>query len=400
MNCKTIFILSLALSSKVWCEDQDKAISPYVQIGYVYDSNILKTHDSASAFSATGATAMSDSIESAVIGVDSNKSFGNQRFDANFQLTDNKFQRLQGFNNTDKTGKVNWSWSATKSLNGNFGYVHEEQLTPFDYFKSYQKNMQTTSTVYAGYVWDLTKEVSYRGQFNSTRLYYSLPDYSAYQFTQSQWEQGLDYKTGRGSSVGAFIRHLHANYPESSVVDNISVNNSFVQDELKAKILWKVTEKSSLEFVGGVAKRKRDNDSLSRYQGFDARLTGEWNISNKLKLKSNIWHELAGLQQLDANYALTKGVDLRVNWGWTPKVGLEATGSYEHRDYNGVAIVTGVSPSGRKDLNRSYGVSLAYEINRTWALKANVARQDVTSNISSNNYKSNSVSVTTKYQYQ
>jgi hypothetical protein len=61
------------------------------------------------------------------------------------------------------------------------------------------------------------------------------------------------------------------------------------------------------------------------------------------------WQTFSGLTEADANFALSKGYTLSWRYALTSKVSFLSQYRYENRNYNGVSIISGVSPLGRKD---------------------------------------------------
>src|SRR5690606_25127938 len=60
-------------------------------------------------------------------------------------------------------------------------------------------------------------------------------------------EVGIDYLARSQNRAGLLLRHSVGEYPNA---DSVASSN-YTQDEIKANVLWQLTGKTGLEFLGG-----------------------------------------------------------------------------------------------------------------------------------------------------
>ncbi|WP_447407059.1 hypothetical protein, partial [Clostridium perfringens] len=82
--------------------------------------------------------------------------------------------------------------------------------------------------------------------------------------------------------------------------------------------------------------------------------------TGKTGFVANLWREIGGVNDVDANFALTTGASLGATYLPTAKLRVEGLVDVERRNYNGASIVTGVTPSSRRDSYEKASLSLTY----------------------------------------
>jgi len=377
----------------------DDVVTPYAQYSITYDDNVLRLRDRAQAQSVMGTDRMADSYSTTVAGLRVNKLLGRQRFTIDASANRTKFDNFSAFDNNGKDLKANWSWVAGRFLSGGIGYVYSEALTPFQNFRVFERNIRTTRSKFASVGLKMHPDWTLRALFTQLSLGYSVPSQQINQFTQNISELGLDYTPRTGSTVGLQLRHTVGDYPYSTTINGAVVNNSFTQDELKAKVLWLYSGKTRLQFLGGMVDRKRKSGGSTNYSGFNARLIADWLVTGKTSVSMNLWREIGGLNDVDANYALTNGVSLAATLASSDKVRFDGLIDYEKRNFNGAVLIQGLTPSGRRDKYQRASLSVTYMPFTSLSLVASIYRENLQSNIDSFGYVSNGVALTTRYEF-
>ncbi|WP_238540912.1 XrtB/PEP-CTERM-associated polysaccharide biosynthesis outer membrane protein EpsL [Herbaspirillum sp. YR522] len=377
----------------------DDVVTPYAQYSITYDDNVLRLRDAAQAQSVMGSDRMADSYSTTVGGLRINKLLGRQRFTIDASANRTKFDNFSAFDNDGKDLKANWSWVAGRFLSGGLGYVYSQALTPFQNFRVFERNIRTTRSKFASVGLKMHPDWTLRALFTQLSLGYSIPSQQVNMFTQNISELGLDYTPRSGSTVGLQARHTVGNYPYSTSINGVLVNNSFTQDELKAKVLWLYSGKTRLQFLGGMVDRKRQSGGSTNYSGFNARLIADWLATGKTSFSMNLWREIGGLNDVDANYALTNGVSLAATLASSDKLRFDGLVDYEKRNFNGAVLIQGLTPSGRRDKYERASFSVTYMPTSSLSLVAAIYRENLQSNIDSFAYVSNGVSLTTRYEF-
>lgn len=376
-----------------------QVVTPYAQYSLTYDDNVLRLRDAAAAQNLFGDAKMSDSYRTAVGGLRIDKLISRQRFRLDASVNKTSFDYFKQFDNNGHDVKGSWSWVAGPYLTGDLGLQNTQALTPFQNLRVFQRNIRTQKSEYATAALRMHPDWTLRAQFTRFDLGYSLASQQVNNFTQDVSEVGLDYTARSGSVAGIQLRHTSGDYPASTVVNGVTINNSFTQDEVKAKVLWLYSGKTRLQFLGGMVQRSRQMGGEGNFNGFNARLIGDWYATGKTAFTVNLWREIGGLSDLDANYALTNGASLGATWQSTAKLRFDGFVDYEKRNYNGATIIAGVTPSGRRDRYERATLSLTYMPITSLSLIAAVFRESLQSNIDSFSYVSNGVALTTRYEF-
>ncbi|MBP0596902.1 outer membrane beta-barrel protein [Herbaspirillum sp. LeCh32-8] len=399
-SAQVLALIAFATMQQARAADDQQVITPYAQYSILYDDNLLRLRDAAAAQSAVGTTQMSDYVHSTVGGIRFDRMFSRQHIKLDASLNKNSFDYFKQFDNDGRDLNAYWGWALGEHLTGDIGYVYSQALTPFQNLRVLEKNIRTMQTKYATIAWQLHPDWTVRAQYSRFGLDYDLQSQQANNFTQDIADLGLDYTARSGSIAGVVVRHTKANYPESTVLNNgSSINNSFTQDELKARVTWLYSAKTKLQFLGGYVTRERVNGGSADYSGFNARLIADWQATAKTAFKMNLWREIGGLSDVDANYALTTGISLAATLKASDKLRFDGSLDYQRRNYNGAAVITGVTPSSRKDRYQKASFGITYYPTRSLSLMMGIYREDVQSNIDSFGYVSNGIALTTRYEF-
>lgn len=393
-------LLSSGATQHARAADPDQVLVPYAQYSILYDDNLLRVRDAAAAQAALGDTQMSDVVRTSLVGMRFNRLFSRQRISLDASLNKSQLEHYTQFNNQGRNANGNWSWVLGDQLSGDIGYVYSQALTPFQNLRVLEKNMRTLQTKYATAAWQMHPDWRLRGQVSRFSLDYDLASQSANGFTQNLAEVGVDYVAKSGSTAGVQVTRTSANYPNNTFLNGELINNSFTQDDVKLKVLWLYSGKTKLQFLGGLARRERNvSTGAGNFQGFNARLAGEWAATGKTLFKLNLWREISGISDVDANFSLTTGLSLGGTLAASEKLRFDGLLDFERRNYNGAAVVTGVTPSNRKDNYQKEVFSVTYLPTTSLSLVAAIYRESSQSNIVGYGYVSNGVSLTTRYEF-
>ncbi|WP_413459971.1 XrtB/PEP-CTERM-associated polysaccharide biosynthesis outer membrane protein EpsL [Herbaspirillum huttiense] len=383
-----------------YAADPGQVVVPYVQYNYLHDDNLLRVSSPEAAQAALGTTKISDNVQSTTGGLRLDRMISRQHILVDASATKNSYDFFKQFDNIARDLKADWAWVVGERLSGNVGYVYSRSLTPFQNLRVLQTNIRTLDVKYANLAWQLHPDWTVRAVASQFGLAYDNVAQQQNNFTQDVAELGLDYTARSGSIAGIQVRRTTGHYPFDTQVGNTTLNNSFTQEDYKAKIVWLYSAKTKLQFLGGITQRDRNSDiNGNAYRGFNARLTGDWAPTDKTGFKANLWREIGGVNDVDANFSLTTGVSLAAIYTPTAKLRFDGLFDYERRNYNGAAIVTGITPSNRRDNYEKASLSLTYSPTNSLSLVLAVYRENLQSNISNFSYLSNGVSLTSRYEF-
>ena len=180
-----------------------------------------------------------------------------------------------------------------------------------------------------------------------------------YNRSEQSAEAGIDYLARSGSSAGLMLRSVHGKFPNHHDAALLGAEDRFVQDELKANIVWNYSAITQFQFLGGWVRRRYGAITARDADSPNARLAMVWNPRSKITLTGETWNEYAAIEQGEFNYALNRGRSIGAAWTLTSKLTLDAKLVHERRRYQ-AAITTGALalPS---DTTRQASLDLLYQ---------------------------------------
>lgn len=379
-------------------------VTPYANYTLFYEDNLLRFYDSAAAKATQGSNQMSDTVRRAAGGFRFDKQISLQHFTADISLNRSSFDHFRQFDNTGEDLLANWNWHLGNNLEGNASTNYSASLTPFDSFRTSQNNVQLQGNVRRQWTnsldaaWRLGADWRVRGAVSRYQLSYDLTALRGSDQTQNTTELGLDYLAPSSSTIGVQLRHLRGGCPDSDCHGSV-LGANYIQNEFKGKVDWQVTGKSRIQFLGGWVQRTYDTFSTENFNGANARFVGNLSATGKIGLTLNVWREISAVADLTANYALVRGVNLTAGWDVASKVRIDSSYNLEQRDYNGVAVIRGVTPSTRSDSDRRASVAVTYLPYSHLQVSAAIFHETLSSTITQLGFKANGAHVSAHYEF-
>lgn len=369
----------------------DSVVRPYVGYAVAQDDNLLGAGDAADA-------ALSSTSQRASAGMLVDKTFSQQRLTAALHVTRIDYDKLPELNNTAKDVRANWNWHAGNHLDGDLGVSYVEALAPFVNFHARERNVRAERREFAEGRWLLHPSWRLRAGASRSTLEYALASQEGGNRIEQVSELGLDYVARSGSTVGTQLRHTRGRYPNRVQVDALSVDNSYVQEEFKAKVNWLASGKTSLQFLGGLVKRRHDAFAARDYSGVNARLHANWQPSAKLGVALGAWREIGALDDVTTSYTLNRGTSLGALWDITDKVRVDALLKRETSDYSGTAALSSTLAE-RKDTVRRAALKLVYRASAHLQFGAQAYRNERRSTLAGNSYPASGLQLSSKYEF-
>ncbi len=246
-------------------------------------------------------------------------------------------------------------------------------------------NVRTLERQYFDAAWRLHPSWRLRGGVSHFKLDYEQPGPQVSGRTVNDGEFGVDYLARSGSSIGLQYRRAEGDFP-------FSPPNNYSQDELKARVDWKLTGKTDLLFLGGWVQRDHDLSPASDFSGFNGRVNATWRATGKTTINASLWREIGALDDLTAAYSLNRGIGLGAGWEITRQTRLDAYYQHEKRDYTPGNLA-------RKDSIDYASLQLTYYPIRNLRLQASVYHTDQDSNIAGSAYRNLGASLGTRYEF-
>lgn len=392
----------LLLGSSVLCTpalaDEGDVLRPYVGISMFYDDNVLGITDDAIA--AGTATRLSDTSRRVEAGLIIDKTISRQKLTANLNVNHTSYNRFDTLDYTGRDFQGNWNWRVGDHVDGNLGASYVRALTPFQDFHLPQLNMRTQKREYVDGGWLFHPSWRVRGGVSHYEIDYDLGAQQVNNRSVDDAQIGIDYLARSGSSIGLQYNHSKADFPNLQTLGGgLLVDNNYDQNELKAKVDWKYSGKTDLQFLGGWVRRHYDTATERDFSGFNARAVAVWRATGKTTATLTLWREIGSVDDLTAAYSLNRGASLGLNWDISYKTKFDAFLQREGRDYT-VSATGPASPYfGRKDYFNTASVRLTWLATRNFRIQLSVYRTIQDSNVAFVAYRNTGATLTTRLEF-
>ncbi|PWF40426.1 XrtB/PEP-CTERM-associated polysaccharide biosynthesis outer membrane protein EpsL [Massilia glaciei] len=341
------------LCGAAWAGPND-AVHPFVGLSYHYDDNLLRIADDAPAFDG----APGDTARRAVAGVLFEQTYSRQKVYLLGKLSKVSFNRFERLDHDDKDFQARLDWQIGKQFEGKASATYAQGLAPYADFRTTERNLREIERQALEGAWRFHPSWRVRAGASGEQYTYELERLRVNNRESDTIELGGDYLAAGGSTVGLQLRRIDARYPNGRAVGQIVFDDSFEQTEIKAKVVWRYSEKTQLTFLGGWVERRHARFGERDTSGTNARADLNWAPREALRLTGSAWREFAAVESVLANASLSKGVSVDAVWDYSAKLKIDAGLRREKRDFRG--LVVGLEGAALNDTSRYASVGAAW----------------------------------------
>ena len=368
---------------------------PYVGAGAFYDDNLFRIPDNRPAFD----DRRSDWARYLIGGFLFDKSYGRQKVYLQAKVSSVKFDHFKqiDYHGKDFLGLLDWQLG--NRFEGSLGASYAETLAPYTDIRSRERNMREHRRVHWDGAWQPHPLWRARVGVARDKYEYQLQVQRVNDRTEDAFEAGIEYTPRSESTAGLVLRRVEGKYPNPRSINDMLVNDDFTQDELKAKIHWKVTGISSINVLAGYARRRHDLLRQRDAKGFNGRLTASLIPRKKLRLNAALWREFAAVESDLVSYSLNRGASAGASWDASAKLRVDAAISSERRRYQG-GFAAALSADARDRLRQAQ-LGATWSLRPTVQLNANYAhqRRSGAAFLGNGSFKANTFSVSASAQF-
>lgn len=347
----------------------DEGLDLLAGIGYFHDDNLFRLPDGHPGFG----NARSDSARQAHAGLLFSKTYGRQKVFAQARATRVDFDRFDQLDYNGREGQARWNWQLGNHLEGVLGASYDKALAPYTDFRSSQRNLRTHRRGNFDGAWRFHPAWRARAAAAHDKYSYDLPLQRINDRTEKAWEAGADYLPRSGSSVGLVARRVRGDYLQRRILGGMALDESFEQDELKARINWLASASTTVQVLAGHARRSYRTLGERDASGFNGRVTLSHQPAGKLRFSAAAWREFTAVESNVVSYSLNRGASVGAGWEASAKIRADASASYEQRAYNPRVLLN--APQDLDDSLRQAALSATWSPLRTVAITAALARQ-------------------------
>lgn len=379
--------------------ESGKVFRPYLDYSYSYDDNLFRTPDEILPQSIIGNNKLSDKFQRRMGGLIVEKEIGRQLITANLGVSRTSFDQFSLLDYDGKDLSANWRWHVGNHIEGVLGTSYIQTLTPFTEFHEQQLNLRTQKRKFVDASWLFHPSWKVSSGFSYYTLAYDLISQRAADRDRNTIELGLDFIAPSGNVLGIQLRRVQEDFPNRQQADPRVVISSYKQNEIKAKVNWRLTGKTQVNFLGGWTDRQHEVSAARDFSGINTRVIVNWAPTGKLNVSVNSWREIGAVDELTAIYSLNKGMSLTPTWDLSSKLRVGGQFKYEMRDSSGSLAAAQSSLQNRQDTFRNAAITLTYFPTMHLKLDVSIYRETLGSNMARRAYRSNGMMLSSRYEF-
>ncbi len=307
----------------------DRPIRPYVEFGYAYDSNLLRTPDLAT----SNRDQLSDTMRTITAGMIFERTLGRQSVNARVNLSRTYFDRFKNIDFDSRDVQANLNWQLGSKFSGSLNTRSDTTLSPFTELNDGQRNIRTSDRSSANAVWSGFSGLQLSaGAANAEFHFDSATQRSGNRRIQTQ-NIGVDFLPASGNRIGVLAQRSQAKFPIDAPGAPKRLND-YIENELKLRLDFNLSGKTSVRFVGGKTQRLHEILPVRDFNGFNARLAATMVPTGKQVVTVNLFREVGAVDNLITNFTINQGISLDTVWVPSAKLRVEGRFSFEKRDFN------------------------------------------------------------------
>ena len=368
---------------------------PYLAVGYFHDDNLFRIAEDRPAFDGQ----RGDSARYATGGLYFDKMMSRQKIYLQGKLTKVKFSHFKQLDYDGKDLLGLWDWQLGNVFSGSAGASYEQTLAPYIDFRSNERNLRKHKRQHADGAWKLHPSWQVRAGAARDKYNYELAAQRFNNRTEDMAEAGFDYTPRSGSTAGLVLRRIKGKYSNKRMLGGAPLNDDFTQDELKARVNWKVTGITSIQVLAGYAKRKHAVLGPRNAKGLNGRVSASLNPRKKLRVNAAAWREFAPIESNLVTYSLNRGASVGASWDATAKLRVDAALSKERRNYDGRLLAN--APPDIRDRITTASLGATWQARPSMQVNTSYAhqRRKGADFLGNGSFKANTVSITASAQF-
>lgn len=341
-------------------------VTPSVAVSYSYDDNLLRVPQGA----VTLDSARADTYRQVDAGLLFNKTIGRQVLSGKARVAQVSYRHFDHLNYDGRDLLAAWNWRVGNHVEGNLGASYARTLASYADFQSQERNLRVLRREFFDAAWRFHPSWRLRGGGSGDTFSYELAALRQNGHTERAVDGGIDYLAANGSTVGLQLRHMKSTYPKRFVGGTLVTDNSFVQDEAKAKVNWSYSASTQVQFLGGWVRRSHPLFTQRDASGGNGRIVLDWAPLSKARFSASAWREFSAVENALVTNSLNKGLSLGSTWQPAAKHQLSLQVRRERRHFEGQsAALPGLALD---DATRSATLSATYTPLQTVQLAASL----------------------------
>lgn len=380
-------ILALLIGAAVGCaygqESDPERLKLKVGAIRTDDSNFSRLPDN---------KAVADQINSQTVDVNIALPFGQQRFELEANLINNKHQTLTQLDFVGKNYMAGWRWSLTPTLLGVLSTKHTESLNSVgDSIDPTLRNKNVTDldNLTLGYLlggpWHLLADYS-KGTSSNERAVLGGSDLRYESYTA-----GISYAPSKGNSLSYGRRE-----DSGTNINALTGVSGYSNSGHVLLVNYALNDSTSFKARLAYLEQHFSFDHKYDFSGVSGGVDATWRITSKTSLVGGWQREVSSFQTLDSTYAQTDIFSLAPNWQATPTLSFGLQFKQSIRDALGNPNGTA---STRHDRTHDTAFNVQWQPRRYLSLRAAVSQANRTSTAVDQDYNARAVTLGAQFIY-
>ena len=379
------------LAKEKWIQEE-QPLKLKVAGGLSYDSNVFRLSDEVDPQTAIGSSDKSDIIYQLGAGGKYELRQSRQKFIAEANVTEYKFQNFGNLDNTSSDLRGEWQWQVGNNWNGNLGAGHRRYLESFGNFQQNIRDMVDQGRVYGNANYLLSSHLKLTLDADWVDTQHSEQTRNVLDSKINNTAFTVNWVTPAQNTLGLQYRTADARFPHSEAVATTLIENDYTENEYSLVAHWRLGGVSEIFARLGHTERNFNQAPNRNFSAPTWRLSYLWQPTGKTTLEFAVWRELSQFQDLTANYVRVTGISVVPTWSVAPQVVLRGKISRQTLNYLGDPGILAVI-NNREDKDRLVQLSVLWTPLRLTELAFNVETGRRTSNQAFADYKYDATSV-------
>ncbi len=376
----------------------ERPFSGYLITTVGWDDNIFRLTDEAPPVpvDADDEGSRDDLFAKIGAGVEGKVDFSRQSFRFDVSASHYAFDTYSLLDTWEYSGTADFFWVIGDRLKGAFGYTGSERLPDFGELQFASEDKVTSQYAHFGIDWRMLSRLELR--LLAEGFEYSHADEAREELDNrvQAGTAGLFYVAPTGFSIGVQYRAAEGEYPNRQLVGATFVDNEYEEAEGSLVVQVPFATTGGFDLRVGHTERIHEDVEDRDFEGFTGRAQLRVAPSAKIFLDMAAYREIRAIEELAASYAVVSGGSFGPAWAITSKIVLQASYTYEQRDFEGDPGFVIVDAPPREDKSNIARLSLGYRPNYHFEGVLAFEHGNRTANVAFADYDYNLVTLTLK----
>jgi exopolysaccharide biosynthesis operon protein EpsL len=345
-----------------------------------------------------GSAVIGDRILTDQVGVRLDVPYSRQRFLVDLSAAQNRFARSSALDNTGENALGEWDWGVGNDWSGSVQAIQNRALSNLAYVSFNTRNIYTQRNLTASADYLLDARYRLQGQLGTGSVTNS--DVLKFNDTRQRFAQlGIQYLTPSGNALGVRTRIEDDTLPNNTALLVERVDNSYRDAILESYFDWRTSGVSRFSGHLGITHRGYNEFTDRNFNGVTGRVQYDWTPNDVSAMTAGLERTLYGILDLQSQFVITHGLDLKATWIPSPKITAQAGVYYSKSDFGGDAVTVSLQGAQRRDSNRGMNIGVNYDIRRWARLGLNYQYSERTSSLQFADYVDHTVSLSAQLNF-